>query len=505
MSATPALRRWYRFQVRLGRRLERLVFLALLIFLVWLPLPFGSKRPWAESLLMASIGLLLVFWAISVLLSRPRLRRLWPGTAFMVLLWACWLGWSAMQTLPLPQEWVAEKSPQRWAQVQSSARLSEAPVPSSIAPSLDPELTRRQVWLSASYAGLFFLVASCLRRRRRFRRLFWVLLLSGLGQAVYGSVMVMSGLEYGAWGHKQAYIGAATGTFVNRNHLAGYLELCLAAGIGLIMARPLRLKRRTDWRQRVRQVLVLLQDERLFVRGAIAILFIGLLMTQSRMGNVAAVAGVCGAAVLGIVTRPRVQTLRWLLLLGSILAIDIWLFGRWFGLDQLAERYAQIELSSDVRVRMLEDLRHMIPQYQWLGSGLGTFMLAYPPFRSADIGSLFDQAHNDYGQFLIESGLPGTLLLAAMVVATLTRALLILRRRNDALARGVAFAGLVAIGALAVHSTADFNLQIPANAATLIALMAAVWAASPVSTVRPATPKRGVLTYPQATQDAELG
>ena len=44
--------------------------------------------------------------------------------------------------------------------------------------------------------------------------------------------------------------------------------------------------------------------------------------------------------------------------------------------------------------------------------------------------------------------------------------------RKTALMRGIAFSATMAIIALAIHSTVDFNLQIPANAATFVVILA---------------------------------
>jgi hypothetical protein len=50
--------------------------------------------------------------------------------------------------------------------------------------------------------------------------------------------------------------------------------------------------------------------------------------------------------------------------------------------------------------------------------------------------------------------------------------------RQSPLAWGVAFGVTMAIVALALHSTVDFNLQIPANAMTIVVILAMGWIAS---------------------------
>jgi hypothetical protein len=49
--------------------------------------------------------------------------------------------------------------------------------------------------------------------------------------------------------------------------------------------------------------------------------------------------------------------------------------------------------------------------------------------------------------------------------------------RSDPLARGMAFASIMGIVAIMIHSWVDFNLQIPANAQLFVVLMAFGWTA----------------------------
>jgi FtsH-binding integral membrane protein len=64
-----------------------------------------------------------------------------------------------------------------------------------------------------------------------------------------------------------------------------------------------------------------------------------------------------------------------------------------------------------------------------------------------------------------------------MVLMSLAAALTALKRRHDPLMRGMAFASIMGIIALLIHSTVDFNLQIPANAATFMVILALGWIA----------------------------
>jgi O-antigen ligase len=94
------------------------------------------------------------------------------------------------------------------------------------------------------------------------------------------------------------------------------------------------------------------------------------------------------------------------------------------------------------------------------GIGLGTYYLAWPPFRDPVDDTLGFFVHNDYLQIWIEAGLPALLLLLAVFVSAAFLLFRLLRQRTSVVLRLEAlglFAGLLAVAA---HSFLDFNLYI---------------------------------------------
>jgi len=71
-----------------------------------------------------------------------------------------------------------------------------------------------------------------------------------------------------------------------------------------------------------------------------------------------------------------------------------------------------------------------------------------------------------------------TLLHARSLLMTFVLALRTQYRRRNPLCRGIAFSVVMAIIALLIHSTVEFNLQIPANAATFMVILALGWVAA---------------------------
>ena len=60
----------------------------------------------------------------------------------------------------------------------------------------------------------------------------------------------------------------------------------------------------------------------------------------------------------------------------------------------------------------------------------------------------------------------------ATLALPLARALQVMRQRRDPQVLGIALGSALAVFSIGVHGLADFNLQIPANAATIVALLA---------------------------------
>jgi len=120
---------------------------------------------------------------------------------------------------------------------------------------------------------------------------------------------------------------------------------------------------------------------------------------------------------------------------------------------------------SEERKLLSKDAVHMWLDHPWLGVGMGDFETAYPRYQSFPTAQWVDHAHNDYAEAVAETGVAGALLILASLALFAYLAF-----RNVADLSG-SNAGWVRLGAaigccgLLLHSLADFNLHIPANAA----------------------------------------
>lgn len=457
------------------------LYLGLLVLLVWLPLPWGSNVVWAKHLFVVASATLLGLWllgcGLGVIRAPRRLSLLAP-----LLWWMLWLLWLTVSVVEWDARWIARWAPESF-RLQTLAAEQGVVLRSVI--SIMPTATVDALLLSGGYGCLYFLTAlTCHAQPERARKLLAVIVVSGLAQALYGSLMVLSGLEWGFLEAKRHYLGVTTGTFVNRNHLAGYMELCGAAALGLILSDLSTSSGPRSWRQWALDTIALIFSRKVRIRLALVIMAIALVMSRSRMGNTAFLAAlvICGFGY--ILLRHRERVVGAFLLFASVVIIDLLIVTRWYGLDQLVERIEDTRLEEDGRARVLTALPAVVETYWRSGSGLGSFAEAYSPFHTGEFNERFVHAHNDYLQFLIETGAPGFALLAIFVLAHALHAVRVLVNRRSRLPAAVAFACLMAITALGLHSLTDFNLQIPANAATLIVLMALSATIAPRSSQR---------------------
>src|SRR5258706_2281889 len=451
---------------------ERVLFAAFLVLLVWLPIPLGSNRPWSTALMeIATFGLLgawLVAWAMDATKVAEPVRRAWP--AWIVI--ALWLVLQGLHVVPLPVGLVEFLSP---AAGRIHALARDAGVHEEWTTlSIDPQASRVSLLKSIAYAGIFFLTLALANKRSRVLRMAQVLVYAALAQSVYAVLMHLGGMQEEFFGELLRHGDMASGTYVNRNHFAGFLEMSLAIGIGLLIA-GLSDRSADTWKKFIRLTMEWILSPKMVLRLALCVLVIALTTTHSRMGNGAFFSSLIIAGAIGIVLS-RYAARNTVLLLASLVVIDLVVVGSWFGVEKLAQRF-QEPGPETLEERELPASRafEIAKDFPVFGAGPGSFYLAFPPYRTERIGAFFNQAHNDYAQFAAESGFPGLAILAIFVGLCLAAALYAQWERRDPLMRGMSFACIMGVTSILIHSWVDFNLQIPANAALFMVLLALGW------------------------------
>jgi O-antigen ligase len=176
----------------------------------------------------------------------------------------------------------------------------------------------------------------------------------------------------------------------------------------------------------------------------------------------------------------------------------------WVGGVELSKRVATIgaetrqELAGGLRWTIDKDGVRMFAHKPVLGWGLGTFPTAYPRFRTFYTTFFINDAHNDYLQMLVETGLAGFAAVLWFLVVVYRNAFRKLADWPDNINGAVTLACLLGLTGIVVHSLVDFNLQIPANAAWFYVLCAV--AASPYRLESRQRVRRVRSVHPSATE-----
>jgi O-antigen ligase len=358
-----------------------------------------------------------------------------------------------VQLVPLPPFLLHLVSPGSFAHYNDRLLL---PLASFRPISVSPADTLRGLCFLAGFSLLFGAVFREFEGVRWRRRLAYMVVVVGLAMTVVGLVQSAYGTKriYGLV--HTIYDWAIFGPYVNRSHFAGYIVMAIPLAVAFALEALFALRR--DWKRRRRGFVALGGPEaNAFVRRSVeaVMLLVGLIASRSRGGVVAFAASM---AALPLTSRHRRAALG-VVLLVALLGLP------WLGLGEIVRGFESRGIQGS-RIDLWRDMLPMFPHFPVLGSGFNAFGTAYAPYQGIWRSDFIGEAHNDYLQVLFDTGLVGASLFALIFLRSLGAAALAARRT----AFGVGLFG--ALFALAVHALVDFNWQVPANAATYVALAA---------------------------------
>jgi O-antigen ligase len=388
---------------------ERILLLAMLMIA---PLLFGAVQEWAWASITALTILLLLLWGAGSA-QRGCVRVLWSPLLFPVV---------AAVIL---------------AAVQMRNGLS-----------LDHVATREAFIKLLTYGTLFFvtqqLYLSASAKTWRTTGIAIAVYMFAMAVFAVAQYFASPGLLYGYLPESSSVFGP----YVNHGNYAGLMEMLIP--IALAFAISLRSK----------------HPAKPFVLFLAFISVVSVFLSGSRAGLVSlGVEFVIVAAVL-ISTHTNQKQLVLLGMATVCLAVVVffWLdpgevWGRW---QQMASRP---ELALGNRQTIAFDTLHMTRDHLAHGVGLGAFQTAYTPYQTVATDLTIDYAHNDYLQFIAETGVWGIVLLPVTLTFFFVLAFRHLHQRLHQPQGWLQLGAAVGVCGLLVHSFFEFNLHIPANAA----------------------------------------
>src|SRR5437773_3188847 len=335
--------------------------------------------------------------------------------------------------------------------------------------------------LLITYLTAFFLTLFLCRDRNAKKRLVFALVSLGVFEALYGLIQYLTGWQQIFAYVKKYYLEEATGTYINRNHFAGFLEMVLPFTVALTLRRTRILFQNPSSRTATLGKIASRTEflSLVFWLFLATLLFVALVLSRSRMGIISALVSLIailaldGTASMRARTRAAVAALLFLGVLGLVV---------WIGSDPVMSRFETLgqeyNLSGQSRVSIWHDTLGLIRQHPFLGTGLGSFFVAYTSVQTAFLNLLVEHAHCDYLEVATELGLSGAILVFGSIFWVLVQTVRRYGKLEERFDKAVSLACIGSIGAILVHSLADFNLYIPANALLFTMILAMAWSSA---------------------------
>ncbi|MBI5115657.1 O-antigen ligase family protein [Candidatus Poribacteria bacterium] len=423
--------------------------------LIFMPLALGAVHSWSSSLAELAVFLCATVFAVKTLEKGYFVLPLpaaWPFICLLLLL-------ALVQTFPAPLRLLEIVSPAT-AFLRRTASGSVA-AEGFRTLSLYPCATVGAFSKLAAFMALFLIVVNLFRTEGELKKLALAIACVGFAVAFIGLLQQRANAEgiYGFWRSRYWKVGQGSfcGTFVNKNHFAGYMEMAIPLTIALAV-RQSRRGRSKDLFRRLADA-----DSPIFQRFFLLFCASIMLWTLFRSGSAGGITSLIAASFIVLVTLAIriVSGRRRLFLLASFLLVCI---GVSMGANSVSPHI--LSMVDSARLHVWRDSLRMALEFPWFGVGLGAYRYGFPIYQTLEGGIFYNHAHNDYVEFLAETGLVGSACMFVTLLAFVAVPIHWLIKRQRLQFGPLAIASLIGVLSLLLHAIVDFNFHITANALT---------------------------------------
>lgn len=443
------------------------------VVLVFAPLFRAGLQPLALlALELAALAMVLaVLWRPA-----PLTRREWVALALLGLLPVVYL-------IPLPIDLVAAL-PGRAPYIDAwRTAFGAAGMPSTATLSLIPSATQA-AWLVLTIPIAVFLATRAVPARQQLVLVSVLLVIAG-AEATLGLMQFGGGPDSVLhFGMEFAHFDSAVGTYTNRNHLAGLLEMALPLTLALLFFSVGQGRDRRPVRRRERAALLALaQGQQTLIYAALAILLlVAMAFTRSRTGLVLSMLAILLSVVL---FARRIGGDNTFGTLGTVIAIAIGLVVT-IGLVPVLDRFTSAGVIENQRWIIFNTTLSAIRDFFPIGSGPGTFPDVYPAFQPLELGPwVINRAHNDYLDWVFEGGVLALALVGFLLYLYAAQWRKVWSGQEWSRLRFVQVGAGVGILLVLCHELLDYNLHTPANMAYFALLLGIFFSPAPAPGTRP--------------------
>lgn len=433
--------------------------------LIFSPLAFGAVEIWSVLIMEAGI-----FSALAIYLffiqkqDQPGLLKA-PGLIPLSVL-LCYI---LIQAIPLPQALIRMISPATFALYSQSVWVADPGAWATL--SLYPKGTVSEFIRLSSYAGAYLLTTQLLSDSDRFRRTAALLSAFAAALAFFSIIQHLfpNGRIY--WIRTLTQGGSLFGPYVNRNHFAGLMGMLFP----IVMAHFL-LSRPSSKAKSLRRKISDLLDRSLknvhLLQGFGALVAaLSIFLSLSRGGIMSFFVSL---SLLGFLLSRRIKIRGGGLLFIAMVIVLFYAVG-WFGWTPIFDRFRAFRTLqgeiSELRFDIWKDSLGLVRDFPLTGTGAGSFLHAYPAYRTIRGEGIANHAHNDHLELLTDGGIIGAGLFICFIAAVLKQSYRAFLQRKDRYARHIFAGSLAGVAAFLLHGLTDFNFFIGANGLYLFLLL----------------------------------
>lgn len=252
--------------------------------------------------------------------------------------------------------------------------------------------------------------------------------------SIYGLMQYLGILSHSWWNPKE-FLAA---TFVNHNHFAGYLELVIPVAVGLLLKE---------------------KGYKTALLAALIIMISAFILAQSRGAWISLSLSLFVMASIVVRDQRKNKKIIFILILIAVAMFAIIYSGREI-VSQRIESVTGIsykEISADTRIKIWKGAMGIIKDNPVTGTGIGTFIWAFPRYNPEILDVQANFAHNDYFEMAAEMGILAPVIMILLFIGAIREGFK--NRKANPLGLGCA----IGILSLALHGMTDFNFHIPAN------------------------------------------